>query len=402
VFAPEGLLTPRMPPHVYKKMKQHILSLLRQHFRYVETAIEAPAKKDYGDIDILVAEPIERPSSAFTPEDLAAFLASTTSKKTRGSSTTHVAVPWPEEEGTNTPPQVTIKFVQVDIHVCPSSEALTWDLFHHAHGDLWNILRAIIRPLGLTCTSRGLFLRIEEIQPHNKDLSRVFMTDNSSEVLKYLGLEEQRFWRSFSSWDDMMDYAATCRFHDPKRGKDRDAEKIKETLRHNDRQRTIKRPIFGYWVETYLPAHRDNPPGSSASMTREEVVGEARRWFGNDFAANYEHRKSQGMRAMGVEKLWSDIRKSLPVEGVEIGYVIKGMKREIVGDAEGKSVEEMARQQRDYAGGRFDAVAEWGRDNWKEVGERQKALDREKSAQHLFAKGERERQEGEKAVGGEK
>lgn len=52
---PRGLNTPRMPPEVYRVVRDKCHALLRQRFLAVASPIEAPAKLDYGDVDIFVA-----------------------------------------------------------------------------------------------------------------------------------------------------------------------------------------------------------------------------------------------------------------------------------------------------------------------------------------------------------
>ncbi len=231
------------------------------------------------------------------------------------------------------------KYIQVDIHIYANEAAYKWHLFHEAHGDLWNMLGGIIRPLGLTCATNGLHLRIKEVEPYNKLQSRVKMTDDPARVLDYLGLDSDQYWTPFMSWDDMMAYAATCRFHDPGRWRSRDkqegeaeehADLTEETkdgdglkkvegglteddapkLKHNDRARAAKRPAFHYWIDTYLPAYLDDTPGKNAHMTREEVIEDAKKFFGDLFTSQFEDRRTRWTRQVKVDKMWSELRKS--------------------------------------------------------------------------------------------
>ena len=51
------LQTPRMPLEKYNELKQIYIQRLSSYFtnaKSIETAIEAPEKRDYGDIDILI------------------------------------------------------------------------------------------------------------------------------------------------------------------------------------------------------------------------------------------------------------------------------------------------------------------------------------------------------------
>ena len=100
------------------------------------------------------------------------------------------------------------------------------------------------------------------------------------------------------------------------------------------------------------------------------------------------------VRQIGVDQLWADIRKGLPVEGTEVGYVMKGMKSEVVGrhkDAPSSdSLEGLGSVRKAFEESRFDDVLEWAKVNWKEVGERRKRLDQEQSRAHLMDKIKRE------------
>ncbi|KAK5454202.1 hypothetical protein LTS15_006202 [Exophiala xenobiotica] len=465
-FKEVGLSTPRMPPPVYYHVMNRMQTLLRSHFNFVGSPIEAPAKTSHGDIDILVAEPVNK-SRGITRDFLAGVLDAKKTKAARGTSSSMFAVPWPKEfdneiaadpqvsptaaclrsaagKGTegaeptseeeqkpatpsaqpgttalNTPPPMSSaeKYIQVDIHICANEAFYNWHLFYEAHGDLWNMLGGIIRPFGLTCAQNGLLLRIEEVEAYNKIESRVKMTDDPARVLDYLGLDSNKYWTPFTSWDDMMAYASTCRFHDPGRWRRRDKkggeeeEQVDVTeerkvadclekvdgdlteddptkLKHNDRARAAKRPAFHYWINTYLPAHVNDTPGKDARMTRQQVIEDAKMYFGDQFASQFENRKTKWTRQIKVDKMWSELRKSLPVQGSEIGYVMKGMKREVTSKQhEEDTVEGLATAIADvrkaYQENRLEDVLAWAKIHWEEVGERQKKFEAEKERMRL-------------------
>ncbi|EEY20163.1 predicted protein [Verticillium alfalfae VaMs.102] len=48
------LYTPRMPSHVYELVKSRCKSALRDLYIYVASPIDGPAKRDYGDVDVLM------------------------------------------------------------------------------------------------------------------------------------------------------------------------------------------------------------------------------------------------------------------------------------------------------------------------------------------------------------
>ncbi|KAH0842682.1 hypothetical protein AYO21_08974 [Fonsecaea monophora] len=461
VFNAEGLATPRMPPTVYYSVLDHAEALLKACFKLVGHAIEAPAKTSHGDIDIMVAEPVDRSLTAAgrrTGPLLAESLGADKWKKMGGGSTYHLALRWPKEfedqlisvdevrkcpcddetglaevddalseereqkrtglqadasststagyPSSSSPIRIQ-KHIQVDVSIMPTPAFFHWNIFFQAHGDLWQMLGGILRRLGITPTSRGLFLRIAEVEMHNKEQSRVLMSNDPNAVLDYMGLDRERYWRMFETWEEMMDYVASCRFHDPGRWKhptkhDAEAEEDEEVkegrdqrsdlLKSNDRRRATKRPLFMYWIKTYLPAHVDEAPGKSALLTRDQVIEDAKEFFGDEFANRFEARKAKVVRQIKVDKLWADIRKGLPVQGTEIGDVMKGMKREIVGNREARAVELEKLEGLEeirvaYEADRFDEVLKWAMLNWNEVGQRQKRLNREKSRVPVLEKG---------------
>jgi hypothetical protein len=457
VFAHEGLLTPRMPPKLYYALQQQIEELLRNSFNLVHHPIEAPAKTSHGDIDILVATPLSHvlPNRPATGEFLVQLLGAAKCKYMDGTSTYHLVVPWPADHSepgeaskldsgfickTSESPlasstsagtslihtsnlqlessscaKVAPRFVQVDISIMPRPDVFYWNLFFQAHGDLWQMLGGVIRRFGMTVSSKGLYLRIEEVEKHNKEQARVKATDDPNTVLDYMGLDKERYWQPFTSLDDMMDYVASCRFHDPAYwhrkaleldsavgGEERaetnfeDPEKKKynpvtKSLKHNDRQRAQKRPAFAYWLNEYLPSHIHAPVGRSSSLTREEVLVDAKEYFGIEFADRFEARKTKWVGLIGVDKLWADVRNGLPLKGREIGVVMRGMKREIAGkEAAGDDHEGLRDARTAFERTNFDRVLQWANKNWEAVAERQRTLEREKSTAHLIEKRRRE------------
>lgn len=447
----KSLYTPRMPPHIYKHIRDRALRILRsEFFAQAECPIEAPAKIDHGDVDILVASP--RDPAHADVASLAAALGATQYKE--NSPTTNFALPWPtvqelsasvktesathpytadaeEQDGhlygvsrgndggarhnnINTDRTDPPRYIQLDVHVCLTPEQFQWELFHQAHGDLWNMLGGMIRPYGLIVNHIGLYLRLAGVENISRDQRTIQLTTSPSAVLKFLDLDEKNYWTRFESLEAMFSYAASCRFYDPK------AYEGKKDLKANDRLRMKKRPMYMKWYEGYLKEHKEDPPGRMAGVDRQEVIEEAKKVFA--VAREYEEKRAKGLRIMGEEKFWSGIRKGLPVEGLRIGVVMRGVKREVLGgtlapDPEmlnGKSKEAVGRtlsadadersgakreaaqkklsdMQHAYLDGRFDEVADWVKTDWEDIERRQNAYERPESTKHLLAKLERDK-----------
>lgn len=58
----------------------------------------------------------------------------------RNNHSINLAIRWP-----NQPAGEDEKYIQLDVHVCDSEKIMQWELFHTAHGDLWNILGSTVR-----------------------------------------------------------------------------------------------------------------------------------------------------------------------------------------------------------------------------------------------------------------
>lgn len=205
------LPTPRMPELVYKEISQELILILRGWYSHVASPIDAPEKRDHGDIDILVSGAL---STDATRKELSHALGA--QKSIKNGSTTSFAVSWPQR------PAV---YVQVDIHHCQTLDNFSWTLFHQSHGDLWSILGTMIRPFGLLANETGLFLRVWEIEGKvPKDNAKVFLTSDPATTLEFLGLDEGKFGSKFARLDEMFDYAMTCVFFNPRRWQEVDIE----------------------------------------------------------------------------------------------------------------------------------------------------------------------------------
>ncbi|RMZ80739.1 hypothetical protein DV738_g2603, partial [Chaetothyriales sp. CBS 135597] len=307
-----------MSPQMYQKLKKEIVERLLKHFEYVRVAIEAPEKRSYGDIDVLVCNPIS--PEICDAAGLSCALSAKLWRQTKGSDTVNLAFEWPEEEegrvefpdlpdsspdsdtpSTNSPTMSTTKEVlfQVDVKICPSAKALDWTLFSLAHGDLWGVLGSIIRPYGLMHSQQlGLMIGIHEIAEFvgtvggvggiPKHLGRVLVTDDPSSTLGFLGLDSAQYWEPFESIDQMFDYAATCRFYTAwgrrERKEDQGAETGKEqsctegksieTSCHRSRRQLAKRDIIQRWFTEYKPAHPAPASRSAALPTIPTSAGD--------------------------------------------------------------------------------------------------------------------------------
>lgn len=163
---------------------------------------------------------------------------------------------------------------EINVNLLASSQAL----FKHAHGDIWNIIGSTIRPHGLTVDEQALWLRIPEIEKHDKRQAKVKLTDDPAEVLEFLGLKFDGHWTSpFESVDDLYDYVTTCRlplvrYQSPSEGDAGDGSsnsihgtgtgtgtgedisaETRKNLKSNDRRRMNQRHIYRRWINEIIP-----------------------------------------------------------------------------------------------------------------------------------------------------
>ncbi|KAK5100369.1 hypothetical protein LTS08_005118 [Lithohypha guttulata] len=369
-FALDGLSTPRISTAVYARILPLIEHRLAAHFDIVTHAIEAPAKQDHGDIDLLTVPLLNsRPSTI----EIARLLhAERYYSADRSNGVLHFAIPWPDNPSdidnlfTSTeksdwkgmesvratrelqpaqPSNITTiespnarKYFQVDLTICNSRDELHWRLFALGHGDAVNILSSMIRHKGLTLTTKALYLRIPDIDTSNPKIKRIELSRNLDQVLKFLGIDTSKFWKEFGNLDDLMAYLSTCRFYNPQRLKEATEEKRQElivaSLNPRDKTHLDVRPVFRFWYEKFLPVHENDTPSVDALMSRDEARVETFKFFGGDTKERYESTKKRVGTLVAQDKLWVNLRQDiLAQEGMteaDIDVTIRAIRREIV------------------------------------------------------------------------
>jgi hypothetical protein len=273
----------------------------------------------------------------------------------------NLALPWPAEDSQEARNEVEEKYIQLDVKVCSSEKMFEWELFHAAHGDLWNILGSTIRPFGLTVNNLGMYLRIPEIESFDRKKSMVFLTDDHKRIVEFLGLDQELWWREFKSRGEMFEYAAGCRMfwvkdleketEDAKEGVmegQEGGELGKKKLKHNDRARMAKRPIFREWMEEFIPNCRSKGRfADSKGVTREQIRNEAFAQFGPEIRPIYETRLKDWTLASHTDEMWRGVIKGSVPEDVEPQFraaSIRTLKGVIMGGEtfKGKPVPEVA------------------------------------------------------------
>jgi hypothetical protein len=410
------LPTPRMPPEIYRTVLSQTLTALKTHYEHVGSPIEAPGKPTYGDIDIMVSTPLSPDFNLSTTtrqliaKNLSKTLSAAASILEPGNPTVNLAIPWPESD-----PKKEKQYIQADIHICSNEKDLTWNLFHAAHGDLWNILGTTIRPFGLTVNDKGLFLRIPEIELLDRKKSMIFLTDSPSQILDFLGLDEEKWWKEFESRKEMFEFAASCRMFWVKEkvveeeggegvgdvvgevdaggvGGQEGGEKGKKKLKHNDRQRMAKRPIFREWIEEFIPLLREEGRCGVCKVTREQVRDEAfERW---GVRKEYEERLRVWRLARHEDELWREVIKGSIPEDVDPqfrGAAIRQLKAVIMEGEEWEGAVPDAAKKNEEGFHDLVVVKKFVLENWERAGKVGWERQQKRALEGMKAKAEKKR-----------
>ncbi|KAG5978533.1 hypothetical protein E4U55_006083 [Claviceps digitariae] len=374
-FASRGksLYTPRMPKAVYEHVKAQCHNILREKYICVASPIDGPAKTDFGDVDILVAWPKDDShvnGQHHQIQAIARLLGAIDFISNGSHCASNLAIPWPEELNASTTDDggdggdggaqepkekrttTTKKHIQVDVRVCQTLQDLEWMLLKHAHGDIWNMIGSTIRSYGLTIDDKALWIRIPEVEEFNKRKSKIFLTSEPSEVLRFLGLPIDNAWdQPFASLRDMYEYVAQCPMFSvyPKDGsgdhethatrdsaKDTAISSDAQALKSNDRRRMSKRPAYRKWVDDFIPECRQQGRFLLKRTSREQVTNAAFSWF--HIEPEYNMRRKEALVERQRDLIFRDLIKGTipqpnPSDAEAIlfrGCQIKALKRIIL------------------------------------------------------------------------
>lgn len=131
-----------------------------------------------------------------------------------------------------------------------------------------------MRAFGLTANNVGFYLRIAEIEKLDRKKSMVFLTADPDDVLEFLGLDAERYWRAFESEEELCEYVTKMRFF-------RRGAYVREGLKANDRKRMGQRPLYRRFVDEWLPGRPGVGKGDvDPAETRESVLEEVLERYG--------------------------------------------------------------------------------------------------------------------------
>ncbi|KAF2753929.1 hypothetical protein EJ05DRAFT_479954 [Pseudovirgaria hyperparasitica] len=354
---PNALNVPRLAPDLYQKLKAQYTDLLRQYYSKVTTPVEAPGKASHGDIDMMVASPLHD----LAPPTLAAILDA--ARHSTSGPTTSFAVPHPEDPTGH---------VQLDVHVCVP-EHLAWEAFEHSYGDLWQIIGVCIRPLGLTTTNKGFFLRIPELEHTDRKGSLIFLTEEPSEALQFLGLDAAAYETGFATEEDLFAWIVDAGFFGVEELSTRDNAK--------DRQRRAKREMFVRFVDEFVGARMGQlrvSPGPE--WTRDAVLARGLERFGR--REEYDTKMAGFFKHEKEKAFWAKAARMVPVdEGEKLNLVMRGLKRWVSFEQDEAVINAEADMSDDPVSKWANAIDDigeekllaWIEDNWEEVRTKEKS-----------------------------
>lgn len=289
------LQTPRMSLERYNELKRIYFKRLETYFtkaKTIRTAIEAPEKQDYGDIDILIFDdgPVDWAAVA-THIGARAFI-------NRGNAdmpACSLAVRLDGEKSTKPPVQYTLTsesdplkrrpsgviddeiFAQIDLSKF-IVQSYDWTMFTASYGDLVGILGMATTNFGFILNDRGMRLRLpeyddsrlkewEHFNPSQAE-GRIRLTDDPIKVMEFLGLDVKRYEAGFNSTEAIFQWLSECEMVSKHSLKREDTAPI--TREEKNIAREKERVMFTQFFEGWLPAHLDSRKRSHGSICSDD------------------------------------------------------------------------------------------------------------------------------------
>lgn len=233
ILAPSSV--PRLPPAVYKAVKDRFLPSIETLYHYVSVPPEDPEKSTHGDIDYIVACPKNSADTgsinvhhSFVRQALGALHVI----PMQGNRTSNFAVKIESEEWAA---QDRLKeenearrladaediFYQIDVNVCANRNEWERVTFFHSYGDMGMILSLVCKTVGLSLGEKGL----KYPRPPN---SPILLSDNFEEIISFMGMSMDTWKAGFSRKIEVFEWIATSKFFDP------------EALRSGNKSKKVK------------------------------------------------------------------------------------------------------------------------------------------------------------------
>lgn len=365
-----NLRVPRMSPELYKRMIALYQPKLEALFERVVVPRDAPNKVDHGDIDFLVGGTLVTPRGDELWK-LIELVFAAAHREARGQSQSY-AVPHPDIVGA---------YVQVDIELSPgegtlgAADLFEWTRFMKGDADLLQIIGIAHRPLGLVCNDRGLHVRLEQIEPYDKQVALLFLTRDPEQAMNFYGLDTDQYDKGFGSETELFDWVASGRYFS--------AEVFQQRVeKSTDKSRQLKRPMYRRFVEDYMP---EQPRASNKVWTRQEILDEAIKRF--DVYAEYKYKLSIHDAEEQERKIWQEVKAVLPTNDKAMKSAARALRRWVVFEDRRPLIRDCPilfpqffKWSHHVGGNNKEDVLSWVALNWREVKSRDKDYDKHNDA----------------------
>ncbi|GAB7330629.1 hypothetical protein MBLNU13_g02201t1 [Cladosporium sp. NU13] len=289
-----SLKTPRMDPKTYQTLKEQYTQLLwtsLPNSRSIATAMDAPGKPDYGDIDIIVISDHDVDWAKVAAEvGAVAWVNRGTDDKPNcslavhidGSRSIHSPVKYIQTSD-NHPLQLKPSseiddkdYAQIDV-VKIGSALEDWTGFYSSYGDLAGMLGRIVTNFGFDITETGLRLRLKEWDDSSleewkhfnprKDEGKMMLSADPDEVMNFFGLNVKRYRESFHTKEEIFQWLSESELacHE--------CIERERTVAPSREEKKTDRSMFNEFLKVWLPAHLKARKAASSTPERatEEV-----------------------------------------------------------------------------------------------------------------------------------
>ena len=303
-----AITTPRMPKRVYDHMRDHVFGILdslkdTDRIEDRKTAIPAPCKEHFGDIDVLVYKTLGAEDSKDGKPDFRPFLmqlqkafGAVQKTRTTGDSGASYALPWPVKyeiprdeinksfTGFSLAPEH--HFVQVDIKVTNSKALFNWQYVVDSHSGPFMFLGPSLDVVCLKGEPKGFFLRVQEMKDAGvKSGSFIHLTSDPEEVCDIVGWDHEKLTNvdGFATNTDLFNFIASSRFFDPKAYR---LDKSEETAHckssassaagsegssNSSEGKKEKREPLKTWYQYFVPTSLDDPKYKGTELHAYEI-----------------------------------------------------------------------------------------------------------------------------------
>ena len=217
-----GFITSRMTRTQYDQVLEIILPFLREYFRIVSVAPEAPGKVSYGDVDVMVAQSLRPAPYDSLLQDATQALGLKCKGIIYNNPTTNLAV------------AIDDLIVQVDVHIVSRDDLWDLDYWFHSYGDMAMIVSSTVKPSGLRLSStRGLWIEIPGHGPFG-------LSVNIEQILRFFQLDWERYCSGFETVVDIFEWIDSMKLNGERIGIKSRGKMIKT---HEDRKMWKE-----YWI----------------------------------------------------------------------------------------------------------------------------------------------------------